>query len=151
MSNIELTEDEKDCLQELMNVAYGSASAAITEIFDAFAKLSIPTIQIINAVGLKDYLAKELNFKDEHFVASQQINGPLSGENMFIIDKKSATNMSIKFSFSDDQISNEDISDITLEITNILSSSTISKLAENMETSVSFSAPTIKNINYNNQ
>ncbi|MCT7461675.1 chemotaxis protein CheC [Aliarcobacter cryaerophilus] len=151
MSNIELTEDEKDCLQELMNVAYGSATAAITEIFDAFAKLSIPTIQIINAVDLKDYLAKELNFKDEHFVASQQINGPLSGENMFIIDKKSATNMSIKFSFSDAQISNEDISDITLEITNILSSSTISKLAENMETSVSFSAPTIKTINSINQ
>ena len=56
--------------------------------------------------------------------------------------------MSIKFSFSDDQISNEDISDITLEITNILSSSTISKLAENMETSVSFSAPTIKNYKF---
>ena len=30
-SNIDLTEDEKDCLQELMNVAYGSATAAITE------------------------------------------------------------------------------------------------------------------------
>ena len=151
MINIELTEDEKDCLQELMNVAYGSATAAITEIFDAFAKLSIPTIKIINAVDLKDYLAKELNFKDEHFIASQQINGPLNGENMFIIDKKSATNMSIKFGFSDDEISNEDISDITLEITNILSSSTISKLAEDIETSVSFSAPTIKTINSINQ
>ncbi len=147
MSNIELTEDEKDCLQELMNVAYGSATAAITEIFDAFAKLSIPTIQIINAVDLKDYLAKELNFKDEHFVASQQINGPLSGENMFIIDKKSATNMSIKFGFNDDEILDEDICDITLEITNILSSSTISKLAEDIDTNVSFSAPTIKTIN----
>ncbi|WP_141046485.1 chemotaxis protein CheC [Aliarcobacter cryaerophilus] len=147
MSNIELTEDEKDCLQELMNVAYGSATAAITEIFDAFAKLSIPTIQIINAVDLKDYLAKELNFNDEHFVASQQINGPLSGENMFIIDKKSATNMSIKFGFNDDEILDEDICDITLEITNILSSSTISKLAEDIDTNVSFSAPTIKTIN----
>ena len=48
-SNITLTEDEKDCLQELMNVAYGSATAAITEILDAFAKLSIPKIQIINS------------------------------------------------------------------------------------------------------
>ena len=92
MINIELTEDEKDCLQELMNVAYGSATAAITEIFDAFAKLSIPTIKIINAADLKDYLAKELNFKDEHFIASQQINGPLNGENMFIIDKKQSGN-----------------------------------------------------------
>lgn len=147
MSNIELTEDEKDCLQELINVAYGSATAAITEIFDAFAKLSIPTIKIIDALHLKDYLAKELNFKDEHFVASQQINGPLSGENMFIIDKKSATNMSIKFGFNDDEILDEDICDITLEITNILSSSTISKLAEDIDTNVSFSAPTIKTIN----
>ena len=147
MSNIELTEDEKDCLQELMNVAYGSATAAITEIFDAFAKLSIPTIKIIDALHLKDYLAKELNFNDKHFVASQQINGPLSGENMFIIDKKSATNMSIKFGFNDDEILDEDICDITLEITNILSSSTISKLAEDIDTNVSFSAPTIKTIN----
>ena len=147
MSNIELTEDEKDCLQELINVAYGSATAAITEIFDAFAKLSIPTIKIIDALHLKDYLAKELNFNDEHFVASQQINGPLSGENMFIIDKKSATNMSIKFGFNDDEILDEDICDITLEITNILSSSTISKLAEDIDTNVSFSAPTIKTIN----
>jgi chemotaxis protein CheC len=130
-----------------MNVAYGSATAAITEIFDAFAKLSIPTIKIIDALHLKDYLAKELNFNDEHFVASQQINGPLSGENMFIIDKKSATNMSIKFGFNDDEILDEDICDITLEITNILSSSTISKLAEDIDTNVSFSAPTIKTIN----
>ncbi len=115
-------------------------------------KLSIPTIQIINAVDLKDYLAKELNFKDEHFVASQQINGPLSGENMFIIDKKICYKYGLlNLVLGDDQISNEDISDITLEITNILSSSTISKLAENMETSVSFSAPTIKTINSINQ
>ena len=48
MSNIELTEDEKDCLQELMNVAYGSATAAITEIFDAFAKLITSPINNLN-------------------------------------------------------------------------------------------------------
>jgi chemotaxis protein CheC len=67
--NITLTEDEKDCLQELMNVAYGSATAAITEILDAFAKLSIPKIQIINAQNLKSYLSKELNLNEEHLVA----------------------------------------------------------------------------------
>ena len=45
MSNIELTEDEKDCLQELMNVAYGSATAAITEIFDAFQNLAFQLLK----------------------------------------------------------------------------------------------------------
>ena len=145
-SNIVLTEDEKDCLQELMNVAYGSATAAITEILDAFAKLSIPKIQIINANELKTYLSNELNLNVEHLVSLQQINGTLSGENMFVIDKQSAKNIAYKFGLEEDEINDEEMADIVLEITNILSSSTISKLAEDIDTNVSFSAPTIKKL-----
>lgn len=145
-STITLNEDEKDCLQELMNVAYGSATAAITEILDAFAKLSIPKIQIINADELKSYLSKELNFNVEHIISLQQINGTLCGENMFVIDKQSAKNIAYKFGLEEDEVNDEEIADVVLEITNILSSSTISKLAEDIDTNVSFSAPTIKTI-----
>ncbi|CAM3509222.1 chemotaxis protein CheX [Arcobacter aquimarinus] len=145
-SNINLTEDEKDCLQELMNIAYGSATAAITEILNSFAKLSIPKIQIIDAIELKPYLAKELNLNEEHLVSLQQINGTISGENMFVINKKSAKNIAFKFGLEEDEINDEEICDIVLEITNILSSSTISKLAEDIDTNVSFSAPIIKSL-----
>mgnify|MGYP003607959368 FL=1 len=145
-SDIVLTEDEKDCLQELMNVAYGSATAAITQILDAFAKLSIPKIQIINAHDLKAYLSKELNLDVEHLVSLQQINGTLCGENMFVIDKQSAKNIAYKFGLEEHEVNDEEIADVVLEITNILSSSTISQLAEDMETNVSFSAPTVKTI-----
>ena len=145
-SNITLTEDEKDCLQELMNVAYGSATAAITEILDAFAKLSIPKIQIINESELKTYLSNELNLEVEHLVSLQQINGTLCGENMFVIDKQSAKNIAYKFGLEEDEVNDEEIADVVLEITNILSSSTISKLAEDIDTNVSFSAPTIKTL-----
>lgn len=151
ISDITLSDDEKDCLQELMNVAYGSATAAISEILDAFAKLSIPKIQIINASDLKTYLSDELKLNEEHLVSLQQINGILSGENMFVIDKQSAKNISHKFGLEDDEINNEEIYDIVLEITNILSSSTIGKLAEDIEASVSFSAPTIVNLTSVNQ
>ena len=146
-ADITLTEDEKDCLQELMNVAYGSATAAITEILDAFAKLSIPKIQIINSSELKSYLSKELNLEVEHLVSLQQINGTLCGENMFVIDKQSAKNIAYKFGLEEDEVNDEEIADVVLEITNILSSSTISKLAEDIDTNVSFSAPTIKTLN----
>ncbi|MEZ4694719.1 MAG: chemotaxis protein CheX [Aliarcobacter sp.] len=150
-SNINLTEDEKDCLQELMNVAYGSATAAISEILDAFAKLSIPNIQIINATDLKSYLCGELKLSNEYLVSLQQINGTLCGENMFVIDKQSAKNISYKFGLEDEEITDEEIFDVVLEITNILSSSTIGKLAEDIETSVSFSAPTIVSLTSVNQ
>ena len=150
-SKINLTEDERDCLQELMNIAYGSATAAITEILNAFAKLSIPKIQIIDASELKNYLSKELDLDEEHLVSLQQINGTISGENMFVIDKRSATNIAYKFGLEENEINDEEICDIVLEITNILSSSTISKLAEDIDTNVSFSAPVIKNITSINQ
>jgi chemotaxis protein CheC len=144
--DITLNEDEKDCLQELMNVAYGSATAAITEILNAFAKLSIPKIQIINANELQYYLSKELNLDMEHLVSLQQINGVVCGENMFVIDKQSAINIAYKFGLEEDEVNDEELADIVLEITNILSSSTISKLAEDIDTNVSFSAPTIKTL-----
>lgn len=143
---INLTEDEKDCLQELMNIAYGSATAAITEILDTYAKLSIPKIQIINSNELDIYLNNELNLEMEHFISSQQINGVFSGENMFVIDKISAYNIAKKFDIKEEELNDDEASDIILEITNILSSSIISKLAENMDTNVSFSPPNIKKI-----
>ncbi|AXH09965.1 chemotaxis protein CheC [Malaciobacter halophilus] len=143
-NNIILNEDEKDCLQELMNIAYGSATAAITEILDAFATLSIPKIEVIKTTDLKKHLNKELNLESTHFVCMQQINGPIAGENLFVIDNNSARNIAIKFGLDNEEITNEELCDIILEITNILSSSTISKLAEDMEAKVSFSPPDVK-------
>lgn len=144
--DITLSEDEKDCLQELMNVAYGSATAAITEILDAFATLSIPNIKIINADEFSPFLSSTLNLEIDHLVSLQQINGTLCGENMFVIDKQSAKNIAYKFGLDEEEANDEEIADVVLEITNILSSSTISKLAEDIETNVSFSAPTIKTL-----
>lgn len=144
--NIELNEDEKDCLQELMNIAYGSASSAIAEIIDAFATLAIPNIKVINVKDLKPYLNEQLK-NSEHFVASQLINGDFNGENLFIIDKDSAINLSKEFDLvHDGELTDNELSDIVLEITNILSSTTISSLISEMNSYASFSPPSITQI-----
>jgi len=147
MNSISLNEDEKDCLQELMNIAYGSASSAIADIIDAFATLAIPNINIINVSELKPYLDKQLK-NQEHFVSSQLINGDFQGENLFIIDRPSALNLSEEFDLiNDENLSDEEICDIILEITNILSSTTISSLIKEMNSYASFSPPSITQIN----
>lgn len=146
-SNIVLNEDEQDCLQELMNIAYGSATAAITEILDAEATLSIPKIKIIEAKDLQKHLTDYIELDVPHFISMQQINGIISGENLFVIDKQSAKNVACKFGIEDEELDENELSDIILEITNILSSSTISKLAEDMDAKVSFSPPDINLFN----
>lgn len=140
---IELNEDERDCLQELMNIAYGSASSAIADIIDAFATLAIPNIEIISVKDLKNYLNSQLT-QTQHFVGSQLINGDFNGENLFIIDKNSAVNLSKEFELVHaGELSDEEVGDIVLEITNILSSATISSLIEEMHSYASFSPPSI--------
>ena len=140
-----LTNDEKDCLQELINISYGSATAVISKIIDRFATLSIPSIKIITAEELTKKLRLKLQDNKTFFMSNQIINGELSGQNLFIIDNQSAKNLANEFEIDD--YTQEDIEDIVLETTNILSSTVSSKLASLLTTKISFSPPTIKYIN----
>ncbi len=144
---VELNEDEKDCLQELMNISYGAATAAISEIIGKFATLNIPSIRTISSSELKNYLNQKLLTKHKYYVTNQLINGYLAGENIFIIDEISSINLAKEFDLEEDEINDNEIQDIILEITNILSSATSGKLASLVDTSISFSAPHITKIN----
>lgn len=146
MSDIILDEDERDCLQELMNIAYGSATAAITEIIDAFATLSIPRIEIINSSELENHLANFTKQEDTYFLSTQQFNGEIAGENLFVIGKPSAKEIALQYGLEEDEMDNEELSDIVLEITNILSSTTISQLSSDMNVEISFSPPSVNMI-----
>jgi chemotaxis protein CheC len=148
MNNNEiLNEDQQDCLQELINIAYGSGTAAISEILDAFATLSIPKINILETKNLKNYLEQQVKVHTPQFIATQLVNGKFSSENLFIIDEDSAKNLAREFGLDEEEQNDmNELSDVILEITNILSSSTISKFAKEMSMDVSFSPPYVKRL-----
>lgn len=150
-TEITFNDDERDCLQELMNVAYGSATAAIADIINAFATLSIPHIEIIDANQLKNYLSNNLPINTPQYICTQLLNGDLSGENLFLIDKGSAISLAHEFDLTDENMQEEELQDVILEITNILSSSITSSLIEEMNTHATFSPPTINAIESINQ
>ncbi len=131
-TQITLTEDQQDCLQELMNIAYGSATAAISSILDAFATLSVPQISVIDTHSLKSHLLDNIKVENSHFISSQTLNGKIAGECLFVIGEQSSINMAKEFGFENDEITQNELCDVILEITNILSSATISKLANEM-------------------
>lgn len=143
-NNSFLNSDEKDCLQELMNISYGAATAAIAQIIDKFATLNIPKIETATAPEFKDYLNKKFNKESTHYVSNQLINGTIAGENMFIMDEESLYNLAKEFSLEEDEINEDELKDVMLEISNIISSTTISKLCELLESSVIFSPPNIR-------
>jgi len=141
-----LNEDEKDCLQELMNIAYGFATASISEILEKFATLSIPKINTISSKELNTYLNTKLRTNKKYYICNQLINGHLSGENIFLIDERSSYNLAKEFDLDENEIDENEIKDIVLEITNILSSATSGKLASLINATVSFNSPHITKI-----
>ncbi len=144
MSNIiTLTEDEKDVLQELMNVAYGNATAVVADMLDAFASLSIPNIKIMETQKLLETFH---SLKGEsYFFSTQAFAGEFSGESAFFIDNISANNLASHLELETE----EDLDDAILELTNVLTSSLTTRLAQEMNTEVKFSLPNISKIPLN--
>jgi len=143
MRPITLTEDEQDVLQELMNVAYGNATAVVAEMLDAFASLSIPNIKVMETSEL---LKQFQSLKGEsYFFSTQAFAGEFSGESAFFIDNESAQNLSTHLELE----SEEDLDDAILELTNVLTSSLTTRLAQEMQTEVRFSLPKISKIPLN--
>ncbi len=136
-ADLVLTEDEKDVLQELINISYGSATAVIAEMLDAFASLSIPKIEIICT---KELIARSKKLKmSSYFFSSQAFIGDFSGECAFFIDEKSANNLAKHLELED----KEDLDDAILELTNVLTSSLITKLAQEVDAQVTYAPPNI--------
>ncbi len=143
MEEIVLTEDEQDVLQELINVAYGNATAVVAEMLDAFATLSIPKINIMPTKQLLEEFYHKKN--SSYFFSTQAFIGDFSGETAFFLDEDSALNLAKHLELESD----EDIDDAILELTNILTSSLTTRLAEEMDTQVSFALPSISKIPLN--
>jgi len=141
-----LNEDQQDCLKELMNISYGSATAAIADIIGKFAKLSIPNIRTISPNDFRDYIENKIEEYRICYLAGQVIDGKLSAENLFLIDENSLKNLAYEFDLNEDEINESELKDIVLEITNIISSTTSSKLAQLIETDILFSPPNVEKI-----
>ena len=135
-----LTEDERDVLQELMNVAYGSATAVIADMLEAFASLSIPNIKVMPTNELLQTF--ESMKSTSYFFSTQAFSGEFNGESAFFINEESAQNLAHHLELE----TKEDLDDAILELTNVLTSSLTTKLAQELDTEVSFSLPSISKV-----
>jgi chemotaxis protein CheC len=52
--------EERDILQEIMNIGFGSAAADLAGVIDLYVQLSVPTVKVIPAPELLDYIQREI-------------------------------------------------------------------------------------------
>ncbi len=85
---MELTPDQKDGLTELINIGYGRAASALSELTGYRITLQVPKVSMHSIREMEPMLAEILDSP----VASvtQNFTGPVSGNALFLLDEPSA-------------------------------------------------------------
>ena len=65
------SEEERDILQEIMNIAFGNATADLAELIDIQVILSIPDVQVLNFNALPTYLSETISHGARNSVTGQ--------------------------------------------------------------------------------
>jgi chemotaxis protein CheC len=148
-SEIIISEEERDILQEVMNIAFGKASAELAEVIDIYVVLSIPDIKLLKTVEVPQYIEAELEDLESFSVIKQSYTGKFHGTALLLFPGGAGKKLFSLFEDSSTAVSeSEDISvvlekETLLEVGNILIGASVSKVAELLDDVVSYRPPRI--------
>ncbi|MBN2658094.1 MAG: hypothetical protein JXR86_13625 [Spirochaetales bacterium] len=138
---------EKQILQEIMNIAFGSASGDLENIIGLSVILHIPEVIILPADELAGFLASNLPLNENSSVVEQAFKGNFSGSALllfpdeiqprFLAALSGHKNLSEEGEADRERIREE----VFLEIGNILIGTTVGKITELLKTSVTYKSP----------
>ena len=135
-----LTEDQRDALQELMNIAMGQAAERLALLTDTMVTLSVPFIHPLireqNNLAIPEHLRRSFMI-----VTRQSFLGELRGEVFVCFGCMGADELAELLGYKGGGLDQQD--ELMLDVTNILTGACISGLAKQVATQVSYDAPSI--------
>jgi len=144
-----LTSDECDILQEIMNIAFGRATADLADLVNIFINLSVPFVSIIDRSKLASYIGTELmDYKRGISLVEQRFWGRFRGSALLVfpanVGKELITLLASPEveSFESDPI-DELEKGVLMEVANILIGACVGKIAELLGDAVTYSPPTV--------
>jgi chemotaxis protein CheC len=146
-SKIIINDEERDILQEVMNIAFGKASAELAEVIDIYVVLSIPDIKMLETADVPRYIEEEIKDLKDLSVIKQSYTGKFHGTALLLFPGGAGKKL---FSLFDNGSTtgsgSEDLSvvlekETLLEVGNILIGASVSKVAELLDDVISYMPP----------
>lgn len=142
------SEEEMDILQEVMNIAFGSAAADLAEAIDIYAILSVPRIRIVQARELPDYIRDEIKGYEKISIVEQNFLSKFRGMALLIFPSGVGKALiallenDAESTFESDPLDALE-RETLMEVGNILVGACVSKVAELLGDVVIYSPPRI--------
>jgi chemotaxis protein CheC len=136
---VKLASLQEDALKELINIGYGRAAAALSEMTGARVLLDAPQLSIFEI----EELGAELH---DHFpkgvtAVNQTFSGPIAGNALLLLDESSALRLAALVAREDDAV---DTTDVMTEVGNIVLSACLGVFGNLLRLQVTFTLPDIK-------
>ncbi|TMM47579.1 chemotaxis protein [Colwellia ponticola] len=137
MSEFHLTEDQQDCLQELINIAMGQASDQLARYLDSFVYLKVPSIESVDAKELMRTLSEQ---KNAIAVVSQGFFGHegIRGEALLVYQEGDSDRIADLLGYEPDDLSKDEQ---VIDISSILTTTFLNVFAQQIDNQMSYNAP----------
>lgn len=141
---MELTVSQKDALTELINIGYGRAAGALSELTGYRVTLEVPRITIHKIEQITPLLEKLVD--GEIASVHQVFSGPIAGNALLMLDEKAAMALSRLLSDDDSLAGNFDTTgrEIITEVGNILLNACLGVFGNLLQVQVSFAVPRLE-------
>ena len=148
-SEMIISDEERDILQEVMNIAFGKASAELAEVIDIYVVLSIPDIRLMETAEVPGYIESEINDFNNISVIKQSYTGKFHGTALLFFPGGAGKKLFSLFDNGTAAAPGSEGNSVVLEketlleVGNILIGASVSKVAELLDDVVSFRPPRI--------
>jgi len=142
----ELTELEKDALQEIMNIGFGRAAADLAEIINLHVILSVPHIAVLQSDEVISYIHKQIPDTTDMSMITQFFSGKFNGGRFLVFPHGEGRKLLRIFdgemallgeNYDIDVLEKETL----VEVGNIIIGACVGKIAEMLGDVVSYAPP----------
>ncbi len=136
-----LKEEQRDCLQEISNVAMGQAGDHLARLLDSFVVLSIPHVAILSPSEIA-MAVQTIDDNNVSGVCQGFIGGGIAGEAMLLFNDTSFVDLAKLMNF-EEELSEAAERELLIDATNILVGALLRGIAEQLDIEFSFGPPAI--------
>lgn len=142
MSLTPLTEDQRDALQEVLNIAMGQAGDSLARILDAFVELSVPRIRVVDVSHVADTVREMVGDRHEITAVRQSFFDDLRGEALVIFGANGCKDLADLMGYAE-ELDQQSERELLLDVANVLVGAILNGITETLGTELSYSAPSI--------
>ncbi len=138
-----LTEEQRDALQEVANLAMGQAATRLARLLDTFIELSVPRVRVVRVEEAAQTL-REMTGIDESVTAVRQgFRSDIKGESLVICRSSGVGNLCSLVNDPYIHSAYESVSqtELMFDVANVLTGACVSSIMNQLDRTPIFSAP----------